>query len=169
MPFVALETSLSEGFLRDHCALCSASLDSVLDEVPCPHWFVTPGWRGFRIDRLTPVFEVFDMHAVIDFLRVLAASGRPRDNPVPYRTWVEEGSTRVAIDWRRRGWLFEYDGHAGAVAPVQHFLLTTFFDGALMEHARIEFGQRERTVTVTTLVSRRREPGAPVAPERRQG
>ena len=164
MPFARLEVSLSNGFLRDHCALCRASLDSVLREVPCPHWFVTPGPRGFRIERLIPVFEVFDMDAVISFLRILAATGRPREHALAYRAWQDGAIKCTAINWRNRGWLFEQDTQeADASGAVEQIVLSTFLDGELMEKAKVELDQRERRVVVTTFVSRRREPSAAMA------
>ncbi len=168
MPFTYLESSLCTGFQRDHCALCRTTLESVLREVPCPHWFVTPGPRGFRIERLIPVFEIFDVDAIIDFLRILASSARIREFALPFRQWQDDTIKRSAINWRNRGWLFEqHVSPCGAPGDPAQFVLSTFFDGALMEKARVELDPRERTVIVTVLVSRRRDPAvanARVAP-----
>lgn len=153
-----LQAGVAEAIGADDCALCGASLDSVLEEVPCLHWFFTPGPRGFRIDRLVPVFEMFALDAAIAFLQAFASADPSRGQLPVHRTWTEKGVTKVAIYWRRRRWLFEYAAGpgqgAGAVSGVE---LTMMFEDVVMERARIALGQRERDVVVTMLARRRPE------------
>ena len=153
-----LESSLKEGFIKKHCALCGASLSSVLAEVPCVHWFVTPGARGFRIARLAPVFEMFERDVIISFLRVFAGSARIRAGAPAYREWVTNGVTTISIRWQRRAWLFEFDKLRDHLNPaVSDFDLTLFYDDIVMEKAYIKLVQRERSVEVTTTVMRQRQ------------
>jgi hypothetical protein len=168
MAFKHLQTSLVEGFDSDHCVLCDASLDTVLEEVPCLHWFVTPGRRGFRIDRLAPVFEIFELDAAIAYLQICAGAEPGRAHLPVQRIWTEDGVTRVAIHWRRRQWLFEYEGGAGPAGTVRRFELTMLFEDVVMERARIELGQSERKVVVTTLAKRRLGSPASSPPQLRQ-
>lgn len=165
MPFRTALPGLIEGFGRDHCVLCDTSLATVLAQVPCPHWFITPGSRGFRIARLLPVFEVFDVGAVIEYLRIFASADRQHEGAACHEERVDGGS-RIAITWRRRGWLFE---PAGPGEPDEAFVLTMLLDGKVMERARIALCPRERTVVMTMLDSRRGDAGRGRTPERRRG
>ena len=96
MYFAHLTAGIRQGLAQNHCALCGMALDSYLDEVPCPHWFVVPGWRGFRSDKLAKVFEVFDLHTVTQYLRVFAESRPAGDEAPAYQERVEEGATTMS-------------------------------------------------------------------------
>lgn len=83
------------------CALCGADLTSYLDEVPCPHWFITSGHRAFSERHLRSVFRVYEVPFVIEYLKLVCTFDRVgrRDFTATAFTW--------SISWRSRRWIFE--------------------------------------------------------------
>ncbi|GEM_PF-1727180 len=144
---------------RELCGLCGVPLGSYLDEMPCPHWFVAQGWRGFRFVWLARVFEVFDLGALIGHLRKLAnEGGGDAGNGAAYRKWTENGVTHEVINWRKRSWAFSHETSAvGPGGEVSRFELATCFDGALIEKGLVELDRAERIVRLTPSVRRRRK------------
>ena len=97
MDFAYLRTAIREGICCNHCVLCGTALNSYLDELPCPHWFLVPGWRGFRNRTLAPVFELFDLAQLVDYLKIAAASRHAGEQGIPWRPGEVEGSVGIAI------------------------------------------------------------------------
>jgi hypothetical protein len=157
MDFAYLRTAIREGICRNHCVLCGTALNSYLDELPCPHWFLVPGWRGFRNRTLAPVFELFDLAQLVDYLKIAAASRHAGEQGIPWRPGGAEGVVDIAIPWGRRGWEFSYDQRdIGPDGRVRRFLLAIRYDEALVDQAQITLAGEDGRVVVKPLVQRRR-------------
>ena len=161
MDFDDLGPAIREGIVHNHCALCGTALNSYLDELPCPHWFLVPGWRGFRNQTLARVFELFDLVRLVDYLRIAAASGQAAghagEQGIPWRQGEAEGVVGIAIPWGRRGWEFSYDQcDIGPDGRVRRFVLAIRYDEALVDKAQITVGGSDGRVVVKPLVQRRR-------------
>ena len=157
MDFAYLNTAIRDGIGRNHCVLCGAALNSYLDELPCPHWFLVPGWRGFRNRTLARVFELFDLAQLVDYLKIAAASRHAGEQGIPWRLGEVEGSVGIAIPWGRRRWEFSYDQRdIGPDGRVRRFLLAIRYDEALVDQAQITLAGDRGQVVVKPLVQRRR-------------
>lgn len=157
MDFAYLRTAIREGICRNHCVLCGTALNSYLDELPCPHWFLVPGWRGFRNRTLAPVFELFDLAQLVDYLKIAAASRHAGEQGIPWRPGEAEGSVGIVIPWGRRGWEFSYDQRdIGPDGRVRRFLLAIRYDEALVDQAQITLAGEDGRVVVKPLIQRRR-------------
>lgn len=166
MPPSASGASPIDDLGRWHCPLCGAALQSVLEEVPCLHWFVTPGARGYRIDRLAPVLEIFELDAIIAFLSVYAATSAVRAKPPVYQRSVAGDVVTVSISCLRRGWIFEYARTENMDNAVAVFDLSLLHDQILMEKASIVRGKNDRRVTIFPMAKRRRHPEALIVSDR---
>ncbi len=152
MDFAYLSSVIREAVEHKHCVLCGTALNSHLDELPCPHWFLAPGWRGFRNRTLARVFELYDLAQVLDYLRIAAASGQ---SP-PWRRREIGGVVEVHIAWGRRDWEFSYEQRDAAPdGTVRRFMLAIRYDGALVDKAQIALAG-DGQVSVKPLVQRRR-------------
>lgn len=161
MDFTYLSSAIREGIGHNHCVLCGMALNSYLDELPCPHWFLVPGWRGFRNRTLARVFELFDLARLVDYLRIAAASGQAAGHAagqgIPWRRAEADGVVGVAIPWGRRAWEFSYDQRdIGPDGRVRRFVLGIRYDEALVDMAQITLGGADGQVIVKPLVQRRR-------------
>ena len=157
MDFAYLRCAIREGIGHNHCVLCGAALNSYLDELPCPHWFLVPGWRGFRNRALAPVFELFDLARLVDYLRIAAAPGHAGEQGIPWRSGDADGVVGIAIPWGRRAWEFSYDQRdIGPDGRVRRFVLGIRYDEALVDQAQITLGGGDGRVVVKPLVQRRR-------------
>lgn len=156
MDFAYLHTAIRDGIGHNHCVLCGTALNSYLDELPCPHWFLVPGWRGFRNRTLARVFELFDLAQLVDYLKI-AASGNEEGHGIPWRRGEPDGVVGIAIPWGRRGWEFSYDQRdIGCDGRVRRFVLAIRYDEALVDKAQITVGGADGRVAVKPLVQRRR-------------
>ena len=148
-----MSSAIREGIDRKHCVLCGTALNTYLDELPCPHWFLAPGWRGFRNRTLARVFELFGLAQLFDYLRIAAGDAA-------WRRRERDGAVDVDIAWGRRDWGFSYEQRdAGPDGRVRRFVLAIRYDGALVDKAQIALAE-DGEVEVKPLVQRRR----PVAP-----
>lgn len=157
MDFASLSSVIREGMRHNQCVLCGTALNTYLDELPCPHWFLVPGWRGFRNRTLARVFEVFDLARLVDYLKIAAASGPAGEHGIPWRRGECDGVIGIAISWGRRGWEFSYDQRdIGPDGRVRRFVLAIRYDEALVDKAQITVAGDDGRVVVTPLVQRRR-------------
>jgi hypothetical protein len=157
MDFAYLRTAIREGICHKHCVLCGTALNSYLDELPCPHWFLAPGWRGFRNRTLARVFELFDMAQLVDYLKIAADARQAGEHGIPWLRGDAEGVVGIAIPWGRRAWEFSYDQRdIGADGRVRRFLLAIRYDEALVDQAQITLAGDGGRVLVKPLVQRRR-------------
>ncbi|RZA35513.1 MAG: hypothetical protein EOP92_10070, partial [Lysobacteraceae bacterium] len=132
MDFDHLSTVIREGIGHNQCVLCGTALNSYLDELPCPHWFLVPGWRGFRNRTLARVFELFDLARLVDYLRIAAASRHAGEQGIPWRQGEADGVVGILIPWGRRSWEFSYDQRdIGPDGRVRRFVLAISYDEAL--------------------------------------
>ena len=140
MDFATLSTAIRAGMHHNQCVLCGTALNTYLDELPCPHWFLVPGWRGFRNRTLAQVFELFDLVQLVDYLKIAAGARQAGDPGIPWR----------------RGWEFSYDQRdIGPDGRVRRFVLAIRYDEVLVDQAQIAVG--DGRVVVTPLVQRRRK------------
>lgn len=96
-----LINSLSGEPIGRHCALCGTHLTSYLDEVPCPHWFITTGHRAFNERHLRSIFDVYRVPFVIEYLKLVCKYDRVGQREV---TATPSG---WSLGWRGRRWIFE--------------------------------------------------------------
>lgn len=156
MDFANLSTAIRAGMHHNQCVLCGTALNTYLDELPCPHWFLVPGWRGFRNRTLAQVFELFDLVQLVDYLKIAAGARQAGDPGIPWRRGERDGVVGIAIGWGRRGWEFSYDQRdIGPDGRVRRFVLAIRYDEVLVDQAQIAVG--DGRVVVTPLVQRRRK------------
>jgi hypothetical protein len=157
MDFASLSTAIRTGIGHKHCVLCGTALNSHLDELPCPHWFLMPGSRGFRNRKLAPVFELYDLVRLVEYLKIAAASGPVGERGIPWRPGETDGVVGIAIPWGRRRWAFSYDQRdIGPDGRVRRFELAISYDEALVDKAQITVDPDHGRVAVKPLVQRRR-------------
>lgn len=111
----ALINSFSGASSCRQCALCGTSVVNYLDEMPCPHWFITTGHRAFSERHLRKVFDVYGVPFVIEYLRLVCTFDRVKHRDV---TATPSG---WSIGWRDRRWIFEATTDRGASVQLSLF------------------------------------------------
>lgn len=134
--------AIHSGLKVGHCPLCRATLSTFLAELPCPHWFLIHGARGFRLDKLAQTFALYEPQAVMEYLRIVAEFDTTRsDGLAPYTESLSGAQREVTLHWRDRTWVF---GHAiqGAAdsASITSFTLSVYFRSELVGKDLIELG-----------------------------
>lgn len=152
-PADAIRAYMNEGV----CAWCGMPCTSFVDGLVCPHLFLRPTARVYRISGLANVFETFDLYSVIEYLRVVAESDRgPRRYGVRYSERVDGSQHVVEINWRDRGWRFEFAfGTCTPSAELACVRLSTVHRGKLFEQAVIELPGPGRAMKVTPVAAPR--------------
>src|SRR5690349_3214032 len=135
-----LARAIRAGLAERHCVLCQSDVQVFFEEVVCPHWFLTNGARAFRLERLVRVFRLYDLASVLRYLKVVAETEVRDDGAAPWLETCTAQYREVALNWRKRRWIFRQaagppDGY------VEHeFTVSTFYLGELIEEGRITLG-----------------------------
>jgi len=95
-----LRDSFTQCDVERMCVLCHMPLQAYRDDVPCLHWLLLSGRRGFSATDLRRVFDQFDVRMAVDYLRTVAMADRSA------RSSFERCDAGYVIRWRRRQWVF---------------------------------------------------------------
>ncbi|QBE66393.1 hypothetical protein [Pseudoduganella lutea] len=119
------------------CVLCQVDVQTFMDEVACPHWFVSPGYAAFRLRRLAKVFEVYDLDSVLEYLKIVARSDAASisGSAVTYTTTPQKRETIIA--WRKRRWEFRQRMTSEGCYSSREFVVSIYYCGEIVENGTI--------------------------------
>jgi hypothetical protein len=132
-----------------HQCQCRAPLQNLLNDCPCPHWFIT---SASTVERIAPVLRMYALADVPQFILMhLAVDNAGRALPrnligAAARDEAHEPTVRLG----RKVWTFrtsEAEGEAGR-------LVVALFNPRAGRHSAVEVPATERDLAVMEAVTR---------------
>ncbi len=144
--------AICAGLEEGHCALCQTEIQTYLEELVCPHWFLKNGARGFHLKRLARVFQLYDLEGVLNYLKVVAEHEAGDDDQLPYKEYCRADQRVVVIEWRKRRWTFHQAAKGQGDYAANEFTVSSFYRGQMIEQGRIHLGPGFGEVRYTPLI-----------------
>jgi hypothetical protein len=135
---------------REHgcCHQCQAPLQNLLNDCPCPHWFVT---SASTVERIEPVLRMYALADVLHFILLhLGADNAGRAAPRNLLAAADKGKAlELTARIGRKLWTFrteQAEGEAGR-------LVVGLFNPRTGKHSSIELPATERDLDVMAAVT----------------
>ncbi|WP_338771341.1 hypothetical protein [Massilia sp. METH4] len=129
------------------CHQCHAPLQNLLNDCPCPHWFIT---SASTVERVEPVLRMYALADVLQFILMhLAAENAGRALPRNLLAVSgREGAWQLTVRRGRKLWSF--GTVPGADGPAR--LVVGLFNPRTGKHSAVELAATERDVEVMEVV-----------------
>lgn len=130
-----------------YCHQCHAPFQNLLNDCPCPHWFIT---SASTVERIEPVLRMYALADVLHFILMhLAADNAGRALPRNLIGVAVRGEGReLTVRLGRKVWTFRTG--EGEVAR----LVVALFNPRTGKHSAVEVPATERDLAVMEAVTR---------------
>lgn len=143
------DTLRRKRFLAAHehgcCYQCHAPFQNLLNDCPCPHWFIT---SASSVERVAPVFRMYAVADVLHFIFLCLMTENAMRAPSRHllTATVNDGIPAVAVRLARKQWRF-------TVAPRTQVLTVSLFNPRTGKTAALDMPATERDIDIVLAVA----------------